>query len=212
MNTAMLTSKVLAFRRPPTASLELVSVDPRLEAKVVAPGTMTLLGYVPDDGPFDAFLALKVDGNFVTVALHKGMDREGISEAFSSALPPGYEAASVDSQSEVLILTVLCVRPRVSNAPAVKFLSNDPAQSLRWVGPNKFTLSGSVSVQQTIRSFVELRIDDKAIKVYLTPGESSLAVANRIRAALPAHFQAILELPLYQEDQVKITVLRRLAH
>ena len=212
MNTSMVTSKVLAFQRPPTASLELVSVDPRMEVQVVAPGTMTVLGYVPDDGAFDAFLALKVDGNFVTVALHKGMDREGISDAFSNALPPGYEAASVDSQSEVLILTILRVRPRVSNAPAVKFMSNDPSQSLRWVGPNKFTISGSVSAQQTIRSFVEVTVDEKPTQVFLEPGESALAVATRIRAALPSHFQAILELPLYEEDQVKITILRRLAH
>lgn len=212
MNTSMATSKVLAFQRPTTAGLELVSVDARLEARVVAPGTMTLLGYVPDDGAFDAFLAMKVDGNFVTVALHKEMDREGIAEAFSSALPPGYEAASIDSQSEVLILTILRVRPRVSNAPSVKFMSNDPAQTLRWVGPNKFTLSGSVSKQQTVRSFVEVIIDEKPLRIYLAAGESSLAVANRIRAALPMHYQAILELPLYQEDQVKITILRRVAH
>ncbi|MHB8876100.1 MAG: hypothetical protein ACYC8T_20610 [Myxococcaceae bacterium] len=212
MNTEQITSKVLPFKRPPTARLEVVSADERLEVQAAAPGTLTVLGYLPDDGPFDAFIALKVDGNFVTVAVHKGMSKEDIFDAFSNALPPGYEAATADSQSEVLILTVLKVRPRVSGNPTVKFMSNDPAQSLRWVGENKFTLSGSVSRAQTVRSFVEVTVDEKPLRIFLAAGESALAVATRIRAALPSHYQAILELPLYGEDQVKITVLRRVAH
>jgi phage tail sheath gpL-like len=208
MNTSMATSKVLTFQRPTPASLDLVSVDARLEARVVAPGTMTLLSYVPDDGAFDAFLAMKIDGNFVTVALHKQMDREDISEAFSSALPPGYEAASVDSQSEVLILTILRVRPQVPSAPPMKLSSSDKAQRLRWVGPSKFTISGTVSAC----SFVELTLDDQPLRLTLAAGESALTVAHRLRAALPLHYQAILELPLYQGDQVQVTLLRRVAH
>src|SRR5688500_7279302 len=115
MNVSMLPTEVLSFERPEPARLELISCDPRMEAQVVARGTLTLLAYVPDEGPFDAFLAFKVDGNFVSVALHKEMLKDDIFFALSDALPPGYEAATSDTQSEVLIVTVLPKRARVSS-------------------------------------------------------------------------------------------------
>ncbi|MBI3183563.1 MAG: hypothetical protein HYZ28_15610 [Myxococcales bacterium] len=203
------TTPVVARARPSAAKLELVSGDPRMEARVVARGTLTLLAYVPDEGPFDAYVALKVDGNFVTVAFHKGLDREGIFQAIRAALPPGFEAATPEgSESEVLIVNVMRLAGS-EVAPHVMFASTDPGQRVRRAGRNKLSIDGVATRGFAHPAWIHLSVDGRQIEIPLSGGEGPLETAGLIRRALPGGYTAIIELPLYHGEEVKLTVVRR---
>lgn len=191
------------------AVVELVSADARLEVQVIARSTLTLLAYVADEGPFDASLAFKVDGNFVTVELHKGMSPSGIVEELERQLPAGYEAAARDhSQSEVLIVTVL--RPKnVSENPEVRFLSSDPQQQFRWAGKNKLRIEGRAARGLSMRSHLELYLEGYRVRLPLSGGDFPLSTGMRLRKALPGNYTALIELPMVAGGEVTLTILRR---
>ena len=53
---------------------------------------VSLLAVAAGFGLIVAFLGLKVDGDFVTVALHKQMSKQDMFHAVCRALPEGYSA------------------------------------------------------------------------------------------------------------------------
>lgn len=193
--------------RPIPARVELVSADARLELQRVGPSTFTLLGALPDAGPFEGFIALKVEGNFVTVGLHKGMHTDDVCAAIRAALPSGIEATMEGTASEVIVLTFW--RQQNSGAdPEVTFASTDPRQVLRWVRGNKFTISGRAARSLSMRAWVELSVEGRAPRVPLNSGDEPLRTAERLRDAMPGGFTALIELPSLPGGEVSVTVLR----
>lgn len=204
-----LPTEKVAFNQSSSATVEVVSADPRLEARMVGKSILTLLAYVDDEGPFDAFIALKVDGNFLTAGLHKGMDREDMIDELNRCLPMGYEAAARDgSMSEVLIVNIL--RPQLQSAdPEIHFLSTDVAQQFRWMGRNKLRIEGRASYGMSIRSHLELFIEGYRVRLPLAGGDFPITTAKRLREALPKHLSALIELPIFAGGDVTLTILRR---
>jgi hypothetical protein len=193
------------------ALVELLKADKRLDLKIVARSTITMLAFVEDEGPFHASVSLKIDGNFVTFAVDKGMNSVDMIETIQAVLPEGYEVASRESSaSEVLIVTIL--RPPVKGArsePEVSFLSTDPAQSFRWVAKNKLRIEGRASMGLSVRSIVDVFVEGYRVKLPLGRGDFPLTTANRLRDALPESFVAMIELPMVPGGDVTLTILRR---
>jgi hypothetical protein len=192
------------------ACVEIVNADKRLEAQVVGKSVLTLLAWVDDEGPFDASLALKVDGNFFTVGLHKSMSARDIVEAIERRLPPGYQAATRDSsQSEVLIINIL--KPsQAKRDPELHFLSTDPSQLFKWAGKNKLRIEGRAAKGlQSLRSHLELVLEGHRVRLPLERGDFPISTAKRLRDALPKMFTALIELPLVAGGDVTLTILRR---
>lgn len=199
----------VAFNQASHAKVELLGADPRLEARMVGHSLLTLLAYVDDDGPFDAFLALKVDGNFLTLGLHKGMDAEDIVHEVRRCLPPGYEAATREgSLSEVLLINIL--RPAETRPePQLHFLATDPAQQFSSVGRNKLVIFGRATREGRLRSHLELFIEGYRVRLPLGAGDFPITTAKRLRDALPKKYSALIELPICAGGEVTLTILRR---
>jgi hypothetical protein len=192
------------------AVVELMEADPRLEARVVARSTLTLMSRVPDVGPLAAPLVFKVDGSLVTTTLHKGMGAEEIAAAIEHGLPDGYTCAARDSsQSEVMIISVL--RPAQVNpkTPELGFMATDPTQMFRWVAKNKLRIEGEASRGLTLRSFIELDLEGHRIRMPLVGGSSPVATALRLRDALPPRYSALLEVPAEPGGDATLTILRK---
>lgn len=197
------------FGRPDGARIVLVSADPRLEVMFGAEGMLTMNGFLSDEGPFDAFLAMKVDDNFVTAAFHKGMDKEDFLHELVRSMPPGYEAKMpVGSMSEVLIVDIIRTVSR-GGSPEVGFTCTDPSQRVRWAGKNKFIIEGRAMRSLSVRSELEIDVEGRHIKVMICSGDQPIATALRIRQVLPLGFTAMVELPLFPGAEVVVTILRR---
>jgi hypothetical protein len=202
-------TEVIELPRPTTAQVEVISADPRMEVRVVLPGTFTLLGYVPVEGEFEAYVAMNVDGNFITVKLDQAMSKEEIFTAFAEALPSGFEAATNGTQSEVLILSILRARQRTSMTPHVMFFATDPAQRYLWRARNKICIDGDAAHSSVVASTLQLTVDGHPVKIALLGGENPFETASRIRDALPPGYRALIELPVFGESTVDLTILRR---
>lgn len=196
------------FGRPDGARLEVVGADPRLDVVLGAEGMLTMNACLTDEGPFDAFLALKVDGNFVTAGFHKGMDGEDMFAEIQRSLPPGYEAATNHADSPTLIVDVFRT-PNRGGSPEVAFTCTDPSQRVRFAGKNKFVIEGRVSRSLSVRSELDIDLEGKRIKVVLHSGDQPIATAARIRKVLPLGYSALIELPLFAGAEVVVTILRR---
>jgi hypothetical protein len=204
-DTSEVITEPLTWQRPEPADLALISAAPELEARVVAHGTLTFLGYVPDEAPFTVRLSLKVNDELVAVGFDKSMAKEDMLEALRRALPDGYEAAANEgSQSEVLIVDVFSTQRR--RKPQVFFACTDDTQNVVWAGPNKFVISGAA---KSHASELSLRVGKQLVKVRLNEGDQPIATAHRVRAALPEDLTAIIELPFVEGADVSVTVLSR---
>jgi hypothetical protein len=209
MSTPDALTEVVELDRPASADVQVVSADPRVEALLVLPGTLTVLAYVPREGDPEAHVALKVDGNFVTVTLTRAMTKEQIFEAFAAAMPPGFEALTNDTQSEILILSILRVPSKTSTLPHVMFASTDPLQRFLWKARNKFTIEGNAARAALVRSIVHLTVDGFPVKVVLMGGETPVGTATKLQQARPVAYDAMLELPVVGDAAVAVTGLRR---
>jgi hypothetical protein len=192
------------------AQVQLMNADKRLDARIVAKSTLTMLAFVDDDGPFEAHLDLKVDDSFVSVTLNKTMNSADMLEAITNALPEGYEPATRESSaSDVLIVTVL--RPQEAHvaAPEISFLSTDPSQLFRWVAKNKLRIEGRSAMGLSLRSVIDVYIEGYRVKLPLGRGDFPLSTANRLRDALPQQYSALIELPMVPGGDVTLTILRR---
>jgi hypothetical protein len=197
------------FGRPNGARIDLISADPRLEVMFGAEGMLTMNGSLSDEGPFDAFLAMKIDGNFVTAAFHKGMDKDDFFQELVRCMPPGYQAQTPEgSTSEILIVDIFRT-PSRGGSPEVGFTCTDPSQSVRWAGKNKFIIEGRAARSLSVRSELEIEVEGRRIKVVLGSGDHPLATAARIRQVLPLGYTAMIELPLFPGAEVVVTILRR---
>jgi hypothetical protein len=198
----------VAFNQASHARVELVSADKRLEAAMVGYSMLTMLAYVDDAGPFDAFLALKVDGNFITVGLHKGMSRDDIVHELRRCLPLGYEAATREgSLSEVLMVNIL--RPAENPDPELRFLSTDGGQQFKPMGRNRLRIEGRATRGQSIRSHLELFVEGYRVRLPLGGGDFPITTAKRLRDALPKKYTALIELPMTAGGDVTVTIRRR---
>jgi hypothetical protein len=192
------------------AHVTLMSADKRLEVKIVAKSTLTMLAYVDDDGPFEAHLDLKVDENFVSVQLNKTMNGVEMVEAITNALPEGYEPASRESSSsDVLIVTLLRPQEAHQSDPEISFLSTDPSQLFRWVAKNKLRIEGRSAMGLSVRSVIDVYVEGYRVKLPLGRGDFPLSTANRLRDALPKEYSALIELPMVPGGDVTLTILRR---
>jgi hypothetical protein len=195
----------ITWTRPEPAELRIIAASIELEARVVAPGTITFLGYVPDEAPFATCISLKVNEHLVALNFDKTMGKEEMLEAFRKALPEGYEIAGNEgSQSEVLIVdvfTTVTLRPQ-----PMHFACTDDRQIMIWAGNNKFIVTGKVAGK---KSCLSLRVGSKVVKVNLSEGDQPIVTANRVRAALPDDLTAIIELPFTEGADVSVTVMSR---
>jgi hypothetical protein len=195
---------------PCAANVQLVSADPRLEVQIVGGTLITILSYVPDDGPFDASLALNVDGNFVTASLHKGMSSEDVVNELDRRMPPGYGAELRDgSLSDVLIVTVLRPQVPANTSIDLRFLSTDPSQLFRWAGKNKLRIEGRSSKGLRPRPHLAVHLDGYLVRLPLGSADPPLTTALRLRDALPKRYGALVELPVSAGGDVSLTILRR---
>ena len=209
IDPSTITTEPFSFGRPDAACIEVVSADDRLEVIVAGPGMVTMNGFLADYGAFDAYLAMKIDGNFVTVGFHKGMWREDFLAELVRCMPPGYEVVcSEGSQLEVMILDIVRL-PMRGGSPEVGFTCTDASQRVRWVGKNKFRIEGRAARNLSVRSELEIDVEGKRIKVAINSGDHPLATATRIRQVLPLGYTALIELPLYPGAEVIVTILRR---
>lgn len=195
----------ITWTRPEPAELRIIGASRELEARVVAPGTITFLGYVPDEAPFTVGVSLKVNEHLVALNFDKTMAKEEMLEAFRKALPEGYEVAGNEgSQSEVLIVDVfntVTLRPQ-----PMHFACTDERQFMVWAGANKFIVTGKVAGK---KSCLSLKVGKQVVKVNLSEGDQPIATANRVRAALPDDLTAIIELPFTDGSDVSVTVLSK---
>jgi hypothetical protein len=210
LDLSTIPTEPFAFGRPDAANVEVVSADPRLEVLTGATGMITMLGVLDDSGPFDAFLAMKVDGNFVTAGFHKGMLKEDFLAELGRCMPPGYEALLQPdaSVSEVMVVDIIRT-PNRGGSPEIGFTCTDPSQRVRWLGKNKFRIEGRAARSLSVRSELEIDVEGKRIKVAINSGDQPLATASRIRQVLPLGYTALIELPLYPGAEVIVTILRR---
>ncbi len=208
-DTSTVITEPFSFGRPDAATIEVVSADERLEVVIAGPGMLTMNGFLADYGAFDAFLAMKVDGNFITVGFHKGMWREDFMAELVRCMPPGYEViCSEGSQLEVMIIDIVRT-PTRGGSPEVGFTCSDPSQRVRWLGKNKFRIEGRAARSLSTRSELEIDVEGKRIRVAINSGDFPLATATRIRQVLPLGYTALIELPLYPGAEVIVTILRR---
>ncbi|MFT3842779.1 MAG: hypothetical protein QM723_37670 [Myxococcaceae bacterium] len=195
----------ITWTRPEPAALRVIAASRELEARVVAPGTMTFLGYVPDEAPFTVCISLKVNEHLVALNFDKTMGKEEMLEAFRKALPEGYEIAGNEgSQSEVLIVDVfntVALRPE-----PMHFVCSDERQIMIWAGSNKFVVTGKVAGK---KSCLSLKVGKQVVKVNLCEGDQPIVTANRVRAALPEDLTAIIELPFTEGSDVSVTVMSK---
>ena len=209
LDQSTIPTEPFSFGRPDAANVEVVSSDQRLDVVLGAPGMLTMNGFLADYGPFDAFLAMKIDGNFVTVGFHKGMVKEDFFTELVRCMPPGYEVLCPEgSQSEVMIVDIIRT-PARGGSPEIGFTCTDPSQRVRWVGKNKFVIEGRAARSLSVRSDLEIDVEGKRIKVAINSGDYPIATATRIRQVLPLGYTALIELPLYPGAEVIVTILRR---
>lgn len=209
IDSSTLSTEPFWFGRPDAAQVEVVGADERLAVMAGARGMLTMNAFLEDDGPFDAFLAMKIDGNFVTAGFHKGMVKEDFLTELVRCMPPGYEALSPEgSQSEVMIVDIVRT-PARGGSPEVGFTCTDPSQRVRWAGKNKFVIEGRAARSLSIRSELGIDVEGKRIKVVVNSGDYPIATATRIRQVLPLGYTALIELPLYPGAEVIVTILRR---
>ena len=204
-----LPTEKVTFSGASHAKVELVTTDARLEARMVGSSMLTLLGWVPDEGPFDAYLALKVDGNFVSLALHQGMSSEDIIHEVRRGLPVGYEVVTREgSLSDVLMLNIL--RPEAgAPAPQLHFLATDPEQQFFALGRNQLRIEGRAARGLQMRSHLELFIEGYRLRLPLAGGDFPISTAKRLREALPKKYTALIGLPLIAGGDVTLTILSR---
>lgn len=200
------TEKVELGRRD-GATLVVTRADSRLEAAVVAQGVLTLNALI-GDGPCDAGLALKVDGNFVTVGFLVGMTKAQLFGALRRCLPPGYEAQSLGTENGVLVVSVVRLGAQQGELE-LEFTCTDPAQRVRWAGPARLRIDGRAARSLSMRSELELRLERHVVRVVLRSGDHPLATAVRLRKALPPSYRALIELPTTKGGEVTVTILRQ---
>ena len=191
--------------------VEIVSADERLGAVLVSRGTLALSSTLPDAGAYDAFLALKADGNFFTLAFHKGMGPVEVLTEFQRGVPPGYAVESAGTTSGgVGVVTLLQKASPSARGPRVRFGSSDPSQLVKWAGPNRFTIEGRAARGLTSAAWVQLEVDgEKPVQVQVHGGDTPFATAERIRAALPHGLAAQFEPPKSPDQSVTVTIVRR---
>jgi hypothetical protein len=193
--------------RPDGAVLEVTGSDPRLEV-VAVQGVLTMTADLGDAGAFDAFLALKIDGNFVTFSFHKGMDRQDFLDEIRRGLPPGYELELPKSSNRILVIEIVPT-PSRGGSPEVGFFCTDPTQRVRFAGKNKFVIEGRAARSLSVRSELDLEIEGRHLRVILQSGDHPIATATRLRSVLPLGYSALIELPLFEGAEVAVTILRR---
>src|SRR5688572_25428806 len=159
------------FGRLDGARIDLISADPRLDVMFGAEGMLTMNGQLDDDGPFDAFLAMKIDGNFVTASFHKGMAKEDFFEELARCLPPGFEALPYSGGQPELLMLDLVRTPSRGGSPEVSFTCTDPSQRIRWAGKNKFVIEGRAARSLSIRSSLEIELEGRKVSVGLASGD-----------------------------------------
>lgn len=84
-------------------------------------------------------------------------------------------------------------RFRPVGLPHVVFMSVDPGQRLIWQGQNQLRIEGNASHVTYAASYHLITLDGHTLRIQLRGGEGPLAVAYRIRAALPPGYAATVK-------------------
>jgi len=190
------------------ARVTIINADPRLEAQVAGHNLLTLLSAVSSGGPHEAFLSLKVDGNFFTCTLTRDMLADDIVAEVVRRMPPGYQAGLRDSSmSDVLIIAIS--RRRAPVEPELRFLATDTRQHFSSAGKNRLRIHGCAHGGDALRSHLELYLEGYRLRLPLAGGDSPFTTAQRLRDALPKRYTALIELPHERAGDVTLTILRR---
>lgn len=191
------------------ARVTIANADPRLEAQVAGHNLLTLLGSVSGEGPYAAFLSLKVDGNFFTCSLNRDMLTDDIVAEIIRRLPPGYQAVIKGSSMSDVIVLAIGKRSRGPVEPELRFLSTDASQHFSSAGINRIRIQGCAEGGESMRSHLELYLEGYRLRLPLAGGDSPFTTAQRLRDALPKRYTALIELPHEHAGDVTLTILRR---
>lgn len=186
------------------ADVRVLSTSGSLDVSELTTGTL-LLRVARDGaaarGPF-ATVSLRVDQSFVSVHLPLVLGVDALQATLQEALPDDY-VALVSHGGDAIVLTVLrTVTPRL---PDVFCTSRDATLRVRRTAANRFLLRGRTHGH----SQLVLRVDEKAWKLALLPGETPLEIADRVRDALGPDWAALLDASTEDGGPVELSVLPR---
>lgn len=190
---------------PRAAAVTVLSASPELTITEITTGTL----HVAFDAetalaqrPF-ASLALKVDGSFVAVTVPRLLGAACLREALVEALPDGFLVVAHPS-SEALVLTIARAA-EVEPAPDLFCTSLDGSLRARKVGPNRLLVRGTARGNGDL----QLRVNERQLKVRPARGETPLQIAERLRALLADSHITLLTVPSERDGDVVLTVLPR---
>jgi hypothetical protein len=190
---------------PRAASVTVLSASRELTVSEITTGTLHLRLDLETDlarRPF-ASLALKVDGSFVTVTVPRVLDVDCLRDALSEALPDGYLVIAHPS-SEAVVLTIARAT-EVEPTPHLFCTSFDGSLRARKVGPNRLLVRGTARGNGEL----QLRVNDRELRVRPARGERPLEIAERLRALLAESHITLLAVPSEADGDVVLTVLPR---
>lgn len=200
MESAEVTEPV-SLVHPRAAQVAVLASHGGLQATEITVGTLHL-EYVESDEALGS-LSLRVDGSFVTLTAPRMLGSEYLREALTAALPDGYLVLSHPSD-DALIVTIARAY-EVEPAPQLFCTSYDTTLRARKIGTNRLLLRGVARG----RGDLIVRLDDRALTVRPSKGETPLQLAERIRELLADTHITLLTVPTEAIGEVTLTVLPR---
>lgn len=193
----------LSLVHPRSANVVVLSAGEGLSVTGITSGTLHFcFTNVDSHQPF-ASLSLRVDGSFVTLTVPRVLGTEYLREALSAALPEGYLVLAHPSE-DALVVTIARAC-EVEPTPHLFCTSYDTTMRARKVGTNRLLLKGVARGKGDI----QVRINDRELRVRPVRGETPMVVAMRMRALLEPTHICLLSVPTTADGDVVLTVLPR---
>jgi hypothetical protein len=212
----------LSLVHPRSANVTVLSAGQGLSVTAITAGTLHFMfDATVTHQPF-ASLSLSVDGSFVTVTVPRVLGTEYLKEALHASLPEGYlvlahpsdpasgdrrrrpEGDSSERDKEALIVTIARAT-EVEPTPHLFCTSYDTTMRARKVGTNRLLLKGIARGKGDL----QVRINERELRLRLSRGETPMALAVRLRELLKATHLTLLSVPGAPDGEVVLTVLPR---
>jgi hypothetical protein len=182
-------------RFQPDAQVSLTSNDPGLRIIAEGPGTWRFTGAAKANRSTPAVVRLQLQGRSLDVPLSAGQSPDQVLEAIIAALPEGFEAVPYRSSGQERVVSI---GHRVAQPPPPDFgfevnLANDPGQRVQFTGGDTLSIRGSATGGGIIPSMIQLTVGGTRVRLPVTAGDSALATAGKLCAALPPGFCASVQ-------------------
>ena len=193
----------LSLVHPRSANVTVLSAGQGLEVTEITSGTLHFRFSNTDQRHPFASLSLRVDGSFVTLTVPRVLGTEYLREALGAALPEGYLVLAHPSEDSLVVTIARACE--VEPTPHLFCTSYDTTMRARKVGTNRLLLKGVARGKCDI----QVKINDRELRVRPVRGELPMSVAVRLRALLKDTHIALLSVPSTADGDVVLTVLPR---